>query len=171
VAAAEGGTALGVLDQWKLQKLLKEQKQEKEVDKYIEHSFRRNFLLNDREIELYEPPKVLGDVFEALMGAIFMDGGMTKVLEVYQHLLSPFILFVAKYSKNLNREAKDDFNGLCNRHKIKPAIFHTEVEIDSLPPFMQALGESAKTTLAPLPKTSYFTPSHQTRAQSTSMMG
>jgi dsRNA-specific ribonuclease len=40
-------------------------------------------LINGREIELFEPPKILGDVFESLMGAIFLDGGIKKVLEVY----------------------------------------------------------------------------------------
>lgn len=59
---------------------------------------------------MYEPPKILGDVFESLIGAIFLDGGIKAVLGVYEHLLSPFILFVAKYSKSLNREPKDDFN-------------------------------------------------------------
>ena len=59
-------------------KKLKEQSQiyEKEADKFIQFSFRRNFLINGREIELFEPPKILGDVFESLMGAIFLDGGI-----------------------------------------------------------------------------------------------
>lgn len=59
---------------------------------------------------MYEPPKILGDVFEALIGAIFLDGGIHEVLKLYSHLLAPFILYVAKYSKSLNREPKDDFN-------------------------------------------------------------
>lgn len=73
---------------------------------------------------MYEPPKILGDVFESLIGAIFLDGGIKAVLEVYQHLLSPFVLFVAKYSKNLNREPKDDFNSLCCLNKIRPSFCH-----------------------------------------------
>lgn len=39
-------------------------------------SFRKNFNINGREILLYEPSKVLGDVFESLIGAIFVDGGI-----------------------------------------------------------------------------------------------
>ena len=72
---------------------------EKDADKFIQHSFKRNFRMNDRDPELFEPPKILGDVFESLMGAIFIDGGIKKVLEVYQHLLAPFIVFTAKHSK------------------------------------------------------------------------
>ncbi len=49
---------------------------EKDADKFIKYSFRRNFHLNDREPELFEPPKILGDVFESLIGAIFIDGGI-----------------------------------------------------------------------------------------------
>jgi dsRNA-specific ribonuclease len=57
---------------------------EKEVDKYILYSFRKNFKIHDRDIELFEPSKILADVFEAVMGAVFIDSGsMEVVLEVY----------------------------------------------------------------------------------------
>jgi dsRNA-specific ribonuclease len=39
--------------------------------------------MNGREIEVFEPPKILGDVFEAMIGAVFVDGGIEKVIEVY----------------------------------------------------------------------------------------
>lgn len=76
LAASQNGG--GVLQQWQVERKLKEQMQmnEKEADKFIQFSFRRNFLINGREIELFEPPKILGDVFESLMGAIFLDGGI-----------------------------------------------------------------------------------------------
>ena len=81
---------------------------------------------------MFEPPKILGDVFESIMGAIFMDGGIEKVLEVYQHLLSPFILFTAKYSKKLHKEPKEDFTLLANSLKIKPVPKQTEIEVPNL---------------------------------------
>ena len=55
--------------------------------------------MNSQEIELFEPTKILGDVFESLIGAIFIDSGINAVLQVFQHLLAPFIAFVAKCSK------------------------------------------------------------------------
>lgn len=79
------------------------------MDKYLQYSFKKDFLINGRDLEIFEPPKILGDVFESLVGAIFMDGGIEKVLEVYQHLLSPFILFTAKHSKKLFKEPKEHF--------------------------------------------------------------
>jgi dsRNA-specific ribonuclease len=73
---------------------------EKEMDKYVLHCFKKNFSLNQRDIEIFEPSKVLGDVFEALVGAVFIDGGgMETVLTVFQHILCPFVLFVAKFNK------------------------------------------------------------------------
>lgn len=95
---------------------------EYDLDRYIRYSFKKNFKMNNRDVELFEPCKILGDVFEALIGAIFIDGGIEEVLRVYQHLLGPFVLFVAKYSKKLNKEPKEDFTILAGLHRIKPDI-------------------------------------------------
>ena len=65
--------------------------------------------MNNREVEIFEPSKIMGDVFEALIGAIFIDNGIKEVLKVLQHMLAPFLLHVAKYSKKLNKEPKEDF--------------------------------------------------------------
>lgn len=54
-----------------------------ESDKYLLYSFRKNTKVNDSEIQLYEASKIYGDVFEALIAAIFIDGGIKKVIEVY----------------------------------------------------------------------------------------
>jgi dsRNA-specific ribonuclease len=35
--------------------------------------------LNQREIEPFEAPKILGDIFESVIGAVFEDGGMNAV--------------------------------------------------------------------------------------------
>ena len=97
---------------------------EYDLDRYINYSFRKDFKLNNRDIELYEPSKILGDVFEALIGAVFIDGGIEEVINIYQHLLAPFILYVAKFSKRLNKEPKEDFTILAGLHKIVPQILN-----------------------------------------------
>ena len=76
--------------------------------------------MNNKDIELFEGPKLLGDVFESIMGAIFIDGGIENCLAVYKELLAPFILHVAKYSKKLHKEPKEDFVILSGINKIKP---------------------------------------------------
>lgn len=69
----------------------------KDVMDYLRYSFRSNFKLNQREIEPFECPKILGDIFESIIGAIFIDSpdGLEDVIKVFQHLLSPFVLFIA----------------------------------------------------------------------------
>lgn len=57
-----------------------EELSKKDVNDYLNFSFvKPNFTLNQREIEPFEAPKILGDVFESVMGAIFEDGGMEAV--------------------------------------------------------------------------------------------
>lgn len=109
-----------MFDHWKYKKNKQNKELEKDVNKYIKVSFRKDFQMNGRDIEIFEPPKILGDVFEALIGAVYIDGGIEKVVEVYQHILAPFVVFVAKYSKKLNKEAKEDFFLTANANKIKP---------------------------------------------------
>jgi hypothetical protein len=56
------------------------------------------------------------------MGAIFMDSpdGMEAVIQVFQHLLSPFVLYVAKFSKILHKEHKEEFIWASIARKIRP---------------------------------------------------
>jgi len=53
---------------------------ELDADKYIKYSFKRKFMINGERL-MFEAPKILGDVFEAIIGAIFIDGGIKSVLE------------------------------------------------------------------------------------------
>ena len=115
-----------------------------DIDKYIKSSFKRDFLINGREIELFEAPKMLGDVFESLIGAIFIDGGIEKVLQVYQHLLSPFILFTAKFSKKLYKEPKEQLFMLANLLKIKPDFREQIIEVNSIEQFMENIDDPEK---------------------------
>ena len=108
--------------EWHKSKQAQQLSKEYDLDRYILYSFKKNFLLNNRDVELFEPSKILGDVFEALIGAVFIDGGIKQVLKVYQHLLAPFILFVAKHSKRLNKEPKEDFTILSGWAKIAPQL-------------------------------------------------
>ena len=68
----------------------------------------------------------MGDVFEAIIGAIFKDGGIEDTIEVLKTLMAPFVLYVAKYSKNINKEPKEDFYQLSSQLKIKPFIKASE---------------------------------------------
>ncbi len=81
----------------------------REVSDYLKYSYKANFKLNQRDIEPFECPKLLGDVFESVMGAIFIDGGMEEVIRVYRNIIGPFVVFIAKFGKVLHKEPKEEF--------------------------------------------------------------
>ena len=89
---------------------------------YLTYSFRSNFKLNQRDLEPFECPKLLGDLFESVIGAIFIDSphGLDDVIRVFKHFLSPFVLFVAKFSKVLYKEHKEEFLWTAVAKKIRP---------------------------------------------------
>ena len=78
--------------------------------------------MNEMLIEPYKVPKVLGDVFEAIIGAIFEDAGIEVLIDVLKPMLAPFIVYVAKYSKNIHKEPKEDFLQLAAQLKMKPCL-------------------------------------------------
>ena len=53
---------------------------------------------------------------------MFIDQQMEGVIQVYEHLLAPFVLHMAKFSKRLNKEPKEDFTILSGMNKIVPKI-------------------------------------------------
>jgi dsRNA-specific ribonuclease len=59
----------------------------------------KEFPMNAIKLEPFESPKILGDIFESVMGAIFEDGGLDEIHRVYKHILSPLILYNSKFSK------------------------------------------------------------------------
>jgi dsRNA-specific ribonuclease len=95
----------------------------KDVRDYLKYSFtQKDFPMNQRKLEPFETPKILGDIFESVMGAIFEDGGLDSVHLVYKHLLSPLILYNSKFSKlsSCYGEPKEQFQWKCHEFKIKP---------------------------------------------------
>jgi dsRNA-specific ribonuclease len=108
-----------------------------EIDKYILYSFKKNFSLNQRDIELFEPTKILGDVLEALIGAVYIDSGgdLEIVLDTFKFILCPFVLYVAKYSKQLNHEPKEDFTLTAWKHKIIPDFRSVQQQVLRLEDF------------------------------------
>lgn len=96
-----------------------------DVDDFLTFSFTNtNFVMDESEIEPFEAPKILGDVFESVMGAIFVDGGLNAVMRVYKHLVSPLLLYIAKFSKEVCKEPKEQFViRSATQFRIKPKFF------------------------------------------------
>ena len=49
--------------------------------------------MSEEDEEGIEAPKVLGDIFESVAGAVFLDSGMdlTKIWGVYYRMMKPYI--------------------------------------------------------------------------------
>ena len=106
--------------------------QKKDVRDFLRYSFRhKDFPMNQRQIEPFESPKLLGDIFESVIGAVYEDSGLDEVHRVFRHLLSPLILFNTQFSKlsALYGEPKEQFNWKCNECKIKPKYVNHEVPV------------------------------------------
>lgn len=97
------------MPQWKLKRQQGEEVSYQDVNNFLRFSFKQNFPMHKKHVELFESPKMLGDVFESLMGAVFIDGGFEKVIEVFEPIFAPFIVYVAQNSKVLPKEPKEDF--------------------------------------------------------------
>ena len=66
---------------------------------FVRHCFQKNFCMNQAELSPYKAPKILGDVFESIIGAVFKDGGFDAMNAVLKTLMAPFLLYVARFSK------------------------------------------------------------------------
>ena len=66
------------------------------IENYI-NNFNYNFPITYKETEYFEAPKIFGDVMESIIGAVFVDGGYNKVIQVLQHLFAPLLIINANY--------------------------------------------------------------------------
>ena len=79
------------------------------------------------ELELVEVPKVLGDVFEALIGAIFIDSGhnLELVWSIYRKLCPGLEDVVRNPPQNFKKELLEKYPG--GKVKFGKAIVEAEV--------------------------------------------
>ncbi|CAI2369697.1 unnamed protein product [Moneuplotes crassus] len=70
----------------------------------------------------YEAPKMIPDVFEAILGAVFVDGGYNEVVRVLQHTLGPFVCMMAKYFDGIRKNPIEEFNLYCSSKGLVPRI-------------------------------------------------
>lgn len=101
----------------------------KDIRDYLQYSFtHKNFPMNQRKLEPFETPKVLGDIFEAVIGAVYEDRGLDAVHKVYKHILAPLIMYNCQFCKlqAVYGEPKEQFQWRCNEVKIKPKYSGSE---------------------------------------------
>ena len=93
----------------------------------IETLFNRK--LNDYESTKAVTPKIIADLFEAVVGAIYIDSDLNTVYDFLYRLYSPFISYCALYFDVLKYSVVNDFTILAE-NEIKSAPTFTQ-EIDN----------------------------------------
>ena len=97
------------------------------------------------------------------MGAVYEDGSMAAIYQVYKQLLCPFILFVARYSKEVYKEPKEQFIIKCGvQYKLRP-LFKVSAE----PELLKVSCKSGQETEALLFTAKVLFKSGQTMVQAT----
>ena len=83
----------------------------------------------------YEAPKLISDVFEAILGAIFVDGGYNEVVRVLQHILGPLVIMVAKFFDKIRKNPVEQFNLFWSKYFtvffISNIIFLLNIKINN----------------------------------------
>jgi len=102
------------------------------IEKYLE-DFDSNFVFcqSHQDFEqvktkinkrFYEAPKIISDVFEGIIGAVFADGGYNETVRVLQHLLGPFVCMVAKFLDKIRKNPIEEFNLFWSSQAITPQV-------------------------------------------------
>lgn len=83
-------------------------------------------LIINRNLNDYEPPastnpKFIADIFEALIGSIYIDGSLSDCFRVLERIYRPFVIYCAFYFDDLKYSAINDFSYICtNKFKTAP---------------------------------------------------
>jgi dsRNA-specific ribonuclease len=86
-----------------------------------------NRKLNEYESPQSFNPKIIADVFESLVGAIYFDSDIEQCFKFLNKIYKPFIIYTWFYFDELKYSAINDFTHLCTfKYKTAPE-FHARV--------------------------------------------
>ena len=86
-----------------------------------------NRKLNEYESPQSFNPKIIADVFESLVGAIYFDSNIGQCFKFLNKIYKPFIIYTWFYFDELKYSAINDFTHLCTfKYKTAPE-FHARV--------------------------------------------
>lgn len=83
-------------------------------------------IIINRNLNQYEPPesinpKFMADIFEALIGAVYVDGGLINCFKVLNFIYRPFVIYCILYFEELKYSAINDFSFVCTyKYKVAP---------------------------------------------------
>jgi dsRNA-specific ribonuclease len=79
--------------------------------------------LNEYENTILGRPKIVSDIFESILGAIFIDSNLNQCFAVLNILLGPFVVYCAKYLGKLKYSPIAEFVEHIQEHFKKGPTF------------------------------------------------
>ena len=79
--------------------------------------------LNEYEESNIGRPKIVSDIFESLVGAVFVDSDLNECFKMLNIMLGPFVVYCAKYLGKLKYSPIAEFVELCqDKYKAGPVF-------------------------------------------------
>ena len=103
------------------------------IDEY-KNNLNLEFKLDYYQETLNKRPKVLSDIFEAIVGAIFIDSGITESFLFLKRIFSPFICYCCKYINNIKFSVVSELVQFVSHHFKEQIIFQKIEDIEENPP-------------------------------------
>ena len=75
-----------------------------------------------------EFPKFIADIFEALIGGIYIDSNLEKCFELLHKMYFPYLLYCIYYFDEIKISAVNDFSDLCGEIKQMPHFYSSQIE-------------------------------------------
>ena len=75
-----------------------------------------------------EFPKFIADIFEALIGGIYIDSNLEKCFELLHKMYFPYLLYCIYYFDEIKISAVNDFSDLCGEIKQMPHFYSSKNE-------------------------------------------
>jgi endoribonuclease Dicer len=85
-------------------------------------------LMNEYQEDVINRPKALSDIFEAILGAIFIDSGLEECFKFLDRVYRKLIIYTAKYMDNIKFSVVDEFVEKCTATFGKKPIFESEAK-------------------------------------------
>jgi dsRNA-specific ribonuclease len=95
------------------------------IQDYVD-TFDPDQLFNEYQEDVINRPKAVSDIFEALIGAIFIDSGIEYCFTFLNVVFRKLIIYTAKYLENIKFSVVDDFVEKCTALYGKKPIFESQ---------------------------------------------
>lgn len=82
-----------------------------------------NYKINNYQELIFQSPKIVSDILEAIIGAIFIDSGITESFLFLKRLFTPLICFCCCNLENIKFSIVNDFVEFVNHHFREKVIF------------------------------------------------